>query len=81
MKDFLGNEIKYGDYLLYPNRFKSKRISMDIVKVYKINKSTITVTKPNWCRTLERHYIKYPERSIIISEEVALKKEPLFCKA
>lgn len=78
MQDYFGTEIKYGDYLIYPNRFKNKEISMLIVKVDKFYKSTIGVKIPNWCGKREYHYVRHPERTIVITEEVALNKQPLF---
>ena len=80
MKDFFNNDIKYGDYLIYPNRFRDKRIDMAIVKVDKLNKKTITVIAPSWQGKRNIFYVRHPERAIIISEEIALEKQPLFSK-
>lgn len=78
MKDFFGNEIKVGDYVVYPAIVGRTMIEQFVVKVIGFTEHRVKILRKHWSNELTEAYFMSPERSIIISEELAFEKEPLF---
>jgi len=81
MKDYFGNEIKIGNYVCYPRKVGRSKVDYIIVKVRKINNTTVTgATHDRWSNRLDITVIRNPDKAVVISKKLALQKEPSFKK-
>lgn len=78
MQDYFGNEIKIGDYVCYPKIEGTCRVEYTIAKVTIIRETTFSALYKTWRGKLEGLVFRRPDRAIVISEELAFEKEPLF---